>query len=241
MAAPGEERQAQEDERIGTTVRIVTLNVDGLGDYRSSPACRMGEILDLLLENPPDVLLLQEVIMDQYLVLRERLADWHFHRMRESAAEYFLVTVVRAPALAADKCSSFVFAKSMSGRHLLIVRRGPWAFVNVHAESGGNERDEQCFERDERGRQLQHMSRSHERDPDHAYVLAGDFNVRQGEDDCLLSKGWVDAWRELGSRPAPDEWTWKSRGHDVGTTASTRRIPCGASHARGFPVCGTAI
>ena len=99
MAAPGEERQAQEDERIGTTVRIVTLNVDGLGDYRSSPACRMGEILDLLLEYSPDVLLLQEVIMDQYAVLRDRLAGWHFHRMRDAPAEYFVVTVVRVPPL----------------------------------------------------------------------------------------------------------------------------------------------
>ena len=40
--------------------------------------------------------------------------------------------------------------------------------------------------RDERVSQVRHMSRLHEVDPEHAFVLAGDLNLRPGEDRALL-------------------------------------------------------
>ena len=186
-------------------VRLVTVNVDGLGDYALTPAERMSKILDAALAVSPEVLLLQEVVVSMYQVVKRRLADWQIHRRREQAEEYFIVTAVQIPAAHADKCSSFAFPTSRNGRHLLTVRRGPWAIVNVHAESGGHSLD-----RDERAAQLLHLSRLHESDGRRVHVLAGDFNVRPEEDHCLLSEGWSDAWRQSGHAAAVEEWTWQA-------------------------------
>ena len=123
----------------------------------------------------PDVLLLQEVVDDMYDVVRDTLTSWHIHRRHGREADYFLVTATRLPADADDKCTSFAFPHSSGGRPLLTARRGPWAFVNVHAESG-----RRACERDERAAQLLHMSRLHEHDVSRVHVLAGDFNVRAG-------------------------------------------------------------
>ena len=91
---------------------------------------------------------------------------------------------------------------------MLTVRRGPWAIVNVHAESGGLARESR-----ERGAQLLHMSRLHECDEDRAYVIAGDFNVRAGEDHRLLTEGWVDAWHTCSQAADVEDWTWRKGGH----------------------------
>ena len=56
----------------------------------------------------------------------------------------------------------------------------------------------------------------HEGHRNRTCVLAGDFNIREGEDSCLLSAGWrdakfqVDSTRSCGSQ---QEWTWKGRGY----------------------------
>ena len=39
------------------------------------------------------------------------------------------------------------------------------------------------------------------------HLLMGDFNVRPGEDQCLLSEGWRDVWV---ASPEIDEWTWRA-------------------------------
>ena len=50
------------------------------------------------------------------------------------------------------------------------------------------------------------MSRSHELE-EHGQlcVLAGDFNLRGGEERDLEREGWRDAWP---SPPEVDDWTW---------------------------------
>ena len=55
---------------------IVTINVDGLGRYRDSPIARMEQNLNAVLPVAPEVLLLQEVIMEMYGVVQHRLSDW---------------------------------------------------------------------------------------------------------------------------------------------------------------------
>ena len=85
----------------------------------------------------PDVLLLQEVVIEMYAVVRRRLSDWRIYRRCDVAEEYFNVTAVRsAPASAEDKTSSYAFPSSNNGRHVLTIRRDGWTVVNVHAESG---------------------------------------------------------------------------------------------------------
>ena len=62
-------------------LKIVTLNVDGLGKYPwISPGARMAGMLDSLLSREPDVVLLQEVTQPMFAVLRLRLSDWSIYR-----------------------------------------------------------------------------------------------------------------------------------------------------------------
>ena len=51
------------------------------------------------------------------------------------------------------------------------------------------------------------MSRGHEHSDDKMHILMGDFNMRPGEDQCLLSEGWRDAWV---ASPDLDDWTWRA-------------------------------
>ena len=94
------------------------------------------------------------------------------------------------------------------GRQALVVRQGPWAFINVHVESGPDARN-----RDFRNWQLELLSSRHECDKQHVQVLAGDLNIREGEEQCLIQQHWWDAWNS-GHRSSSVDWTWKkdSRG-----------------------------
>ena len=56
------------------TLRVVTMNVDGLGEYQASPSARMDAVLAEILTAMPDVILLQEVTAEMHAVVRLRLA-----------------------------------------------------------------------------------------------------------------------------------------------------------------------
>jgi hypothetical protein len=144
---------------------------------------------------------MQEVTMAMYREIKRKLSEWHVYRRQEQTEEYFDVTATKWPADIEDKSSSFAFPTSENGRHTLTVRRKPWAVTNVHAESGGKSVD-----RDARATQILHMSRIHECADLKVHVLAGDFNIRRGEEHCLLSEGWVDPWDRS---TCGDEWTWR--------------------------------
>ena len=69
---------------------LVSLNVDGLGDYAEPPATRMDAILTRILLVKPDVLVLQEMTAPMLAQLRDRLPDWHVYRRREVSEHYFV-------------------------------------------------------------------------------------------------------------------------------------------------------
>ena len=199
------ETEVLERFATGQTI-LVTVNVDGLGEYGRSPAQRMAAILDHLLQASPDVMHFQEVVDEMHDVIRRTCSvmGWRVYRRGDRDMPYFLVTAVRTPGGGEDRCASFAFPRSSSGRHVLVVRRGDWVFVNVHLESGG-----QVVERDERAAQFLHVSRLHESEAFRCYVLAGDFNARGGEDHCLFLEGWADCWHGGGGQSEGEEWTWK--------------------------------
>ena len=66
------------------------------------------------------------------------------------------------------------------------------------------------------------------------HVLAGDFNIRDGEEHCLQSAGWTDAWCEAGNDIVGEEWTWKkgnsSARWDRIYTHSTSDLKVSCSH-----------
>ena len=181
---------------------VVTINVDGLGqsDYALSAGARMAEILDHVLASSPDVLAMQEVLQEMYVVLRHRLQGWSIICPQGHNFDYFNVTAVRhAPDCGDDQDTIRSFGlKSEQGRHIVTVRRQGWTIVNVHAESGGGKDEVKA-----RGRQLGLLSRYHEQTDGEVFVLVGDFNVRAGEDERLRQEGWQDVFE------GEQAWTWK--------------------------------
>ncbi len=94
------------------------------------------------------------------------------------------------------------FPYSTYGRHLLTARPRHLSITNVHAESGAD-----AVERDHREKQLQYMSRSHEAEQGRACVLAGNFDMRSGEESWLELEGWHEVL-------VPEcQWTWRRGGH----------------------------
>ena len=156
----------------------------------------------------PDFLLMQEVTMPMYTEIQRILTTWKVKKRHDQKEEYFNVTATKWPGSAADRSTSYAFPKSHNGRHTLTVRRGELAVVNVHAESGSRSVD--C---DARAEQLRYMSRSHERDDTKVHLLVGDLNIRPGEEQCLLSEGWRDAWSTYARSSNSDDWTWRAGRH----------------------------
>ena len=101
------------------------------------------------------------------------------------------------------------FPSSGDGCHVVITQCGGWEIQNTHLESGAGAAVRDA--REVKMRQLRdrhgHVSVSE----DAVRVLAGDFNLRGGEEGPLQSVGWRDAWQWPAAPPGED-WTWS--GHD---------------------------
>ena len=214
--APG---SAASNGLFGDTLRLVTLNVAGCqGSFAITDDARIDKILDSIFERDPrwevNALLFQEVTEDMYAVIRRRLASWSIYGRRDNDEGYFVVTAVRyPPAGPEDKSSSYAFPAHMSvnDRRVLTVRRGQWAIENVHLDAGGRAGDVE-----KRLQQFGDLCRTYERYANQTCVLAGDFNVREGEDQCLLTEDWRDAKnvvKPLRCRKPQQDWTWKLWNH----------------------------
>jgi hypothetical protein len=57
-------------------ISLVSVNVDGLGDYTRSATERMARILEEVLQRQPHFLLLQEVTMPMYAEIKRMLPEW---------------------------------------------------------------------------------------------------------------------------------------------------------------------
>ena len=91
--------------------------------------------------------------------------------------------------------------------------------------------------------QLQHLARAHESADGGACFLAGDFNLRQGEDQVLLDEGWRDSACQFVDVERSDDWTWargefRARYDRVYTHAGVTKLahpPESYSNAQGVP------
>ena len=45
------------------------------------------------------------------------------------------------------------------------------------------------------------------------HILAGDLNIREGEERGLLQEGWSDGWRSKAVGLEDEEWIWKNSGY----------------------------
>ena len=173
-------------------------------------------ILEEVLGVSPDIISMQEVVPEMYGVLHHQLTHLHWKVYRRRIHEnqkHFVVTAVREQAEeSTDHTTTHAWPNSKDGRHTLTVRRRGCAVTNVNCESGYERLD-----RDVREEQIRYLSRSHEQHPtgvQETGVMAGNWNMRQGEDSLLLQDHWRDVWTAYHGRADKDlidGWTY-SRG-----------------------------
>ena len=84
------------------------------------------------------------------------------------------------------------FPMSPNGRHVVITQFGGWEIQNTHLASGGTAHARDA--REVQMRQLCDRQSPVSVSEDAVHVLAGDLNLRGGEEGPLQSAGWRDAW-----------------------------------------------
>ncbi len=193
-------------------LRITTWNLNGLDDARLDERSEAACLRLLLRPDPPDVVLLQEVVR----------RSWHAHLKHHFAAagfravppdpttslhEYFVLAFVSG-SLTIHGATFEPFGNSSMGRGLLGVEvskgegaRPVWV-ATAHLESGREASDVRVA-------QLSHaLRRLLERDG--PGVFAGDLNLRVAEEKRVPELALVtDAFAAAGS-PAADRVTWPS-------------------------------
>ena len=80
-ATAADDAEADGHARGGSQeVSVVTVNVDGMGDYARSATDRIAGILGEILKVSPQCVLMQEVTMEMYVEIKRILADWQVYR-----------------------------------------------------------------------------------------------------------------------------------------------------------------
>ena len=184
------------------------MNVAGVCDALGPAATRMEDILTkLLADEKPDVLCFQEITDEMYEVLRKRtsaegdMREWSLHKRRCTETDYYVVIATKYVKQGGERTTSRLL-ESNQGRHALTLTRQGMHIITVHAESGGNAADRDC-----RASQLQYLAKAHECADGGICFLAGDFNLREGEDQVLLDGGWRDSARQFAGLERDDGWT----------------------------------
>ena len=130
------------------------------------------------------------------------MGGWSVHKRSSTESVYYVVIASKLVKQAGERAKSKLLASDQC-RHSLTLTRQRMDFITVHAESGGS-----AVQRDRRASQLQYLARAHESANGGACFLAGDFNLRQGEDQVLLDEGWRDSACQFVDVERSDDWTW---------------------------------
>jgi hypothetical protein len=130
-----------------------------------------------------------------YAVLISQLRDkgWQLYLCTKASFDYFVVTAV-SPCLRGhvSKVCSLVFQNSTQGRHYVSVNVAQWCVTNVHVESNAPYVTS-LVSRDRRAGQFRILANKHLHEPGHHHVVAGDLNMRQGEEDSFILESWCEA------------------------------------------------
>ena len=130
------------------------------------------------------------------------MEGWSVHKRSSTESVYYVVIATKLVKQSGERAKSKLLASDQC-RHSLTLTRQRMDFITVHAESGGS-----AVQRDRRASQLQYLARAHESANGGACFLAGDFNLRQGEDQVLLDEGWRDSACQFVDVERSDDWTW---------------------------------
>ena len=130
------------------------------------------------------------------------MRGWSLHKRSSTESVYYVVIASKLAKQTGERARSKLL-ESSQGRHSLTLTRQGMHFITVHAESGSDAAGRDC-----RASQLQYLARVHESADGGACFLAGDFNLRQGEDQVLLDEGWRDSACQFVDVERSDDWTW---------------------------------
>jgi poly(A) polymerase len=184
-------------------LRILTWNLlfDRFSPERIQSARRLPVQLELLEESQADVIALQEVTPAFYAAL---LAEpWVRERYWASEGPAAATLDPSGQAILSRIPLEAVRIQAFSSRKQAVVAtlqtsEGRLVVVNLHLTSNQAERAEKI-----RLEQLRLLSRLLQRaHPDDDWIVLGDFNQREGEDDgSLIRTGAHDLWPEIGQGP----------------------------------------
>ena len=131
------------------------------------------------------------------------MQGWTLHKRNETESVSYVVIASKLSKQTGERAKSKLL-ESKQYRHSLSLTRQGLHFITVHAESGGD-----ADSRDYRASQLQYLARAYESAGGGACVLAGDFNLRPGEDQVLVNEGWRDSACHFDGVEPSNGWTWE--------------------------------
>uniref|UniRef100_A0A2C9KZS8 Endonuclease/exonuclease/phosphatase domain-containing protein n=1 Tax=Biomphalaria glabrata TaxID=6526 RepID=A0A2C9KZS8_BIOGL len=195
---------------------LLSYNLDGLDPEdlmtRAEGAC------NVLLDENPEVIFLQEVVTDSLPIIRARcMPDYDIflglEGKRRGPRSYFIATLVRKDCSLVERATILPFPTSNMSRTLLEVqcqiKSVPVTLLNSHLES-----ITQCS--CERRNQLsQAFARMRSADKTRVVLFGGDLNLRDYEltDFSAVPANVVDIWEYTGKKPQT-EFTWNLRSND---------------------------
>ncbi|XP_076084600.1 uncharacterized protein LOC143055353 isoform X2 [Mytilus galloprovincialis] len=184
-------------------IKLLSWNIDGLSE--DSIKERTSAVISIINRERPDVVFLQEVILDTLEMLSRKCLDYTF---MESGVEcYFTVIMVKQNSVQVTDLKIIPFTSSKQGRTLqrveCTIKGLPCVLMTSHLESMKANSDER---KHQMKRALHHVVNASR---DRTVLFGGDFNVKDREIREIkgLPKGVLDIWIETG-RNKETQFTW---------------------------------
>ncbi|XP_029650669.1 tyrosyl-DNA phosphodiesterase 2 [Octopus sinensis] len=194
-----------EDKRI----RILSWNIDGLDTNNLKR--RTKAVCQVIANENPHVIFLQEVVPESLVVLKKYCPDYRVSVSNDVG--YFTVTLLKDSEVRTETEEVFPFFSSVMSRCLLltecVIKDVPVLLINTHLESMAGHATE-------RQRQLNiGFKKVLETDKKRTVIFGGDLNLREKE---LVNVGGIpnqviDVWEATGKRPEA-KFTWDTQRND---------------------------
>ncbi|VDH95245.1 tyrosyl-DNA phosphodiesterase 2 [Mytilus galloprovincialis] len=192
-----------DEESSPEEIKLLSWNIEGLSSVNIKE--RTGAVIAFINSERPDVIFLQEVIVDTLEMLSRKCLDYTFI---ESAVEsYFTVIMVKHKVVQVTDSKIIPFTSSTQGRTLqkveCTIKGLSCLLMTSHLESMKTNSDER---KHQMKRALHHVVNASR---DRTVLFGGDFNIKDREIREMkgLPKGVLDLWIETG-RNKETQFTW---------------------------------
>ncbi|XP_064596734.1 tyrosyl-DNA phosphodiesterase 2-like [Liolophura sinensis] len=197
-------RRYEERQRASRyTMKLICWNINGL--QSKNLRLRTLAVCDVINTEHPEVVFLQEVIRQTFLMLKKECP--HYTVLQASDKDYFTAILLRKSCVTVEEHVVHPFPTSVMARKLqtvkCIVNNVQCYLMTSHLESMDSHDEE-------RKKQLLVALQAMENvDKDRAVIFGGDLNIRDKEitDVGGLPDNILDLWEITGSRPE-HQYTW---------------------------------